>query len=60
MTKTSKPISAIAVFTGPKIKGTVHFVEDSNPNSNLVHIKINLEGLKKMHFTDFTCMNPEI
>jgi Cu-Zn family superoxide dismutase len=47
MSKPYKPISAVAVFTGPKIKGTVHFVEDSNPNSNLVHIKINLEGLKK-------------
>jgi len=47
MSKPYKPISAVAVFTGPKIKGIVHFIEDSNPNSNLVHIKINLEGLGK-------------
>jgi len=47
MSKPYKPISAVAVFTGPKIKGNVYFVEDSNPNSNLVHIKINLEGLGK-------------
>jgi len=47
MSKSYKPISAVAVFTGPKIKWNVHFVEDSNPNSNLVHIKINLEGLGK-------------
>jgi len=47
MSKPYQPISAVAVFNGPKIKGTVHFVEDTNPNSNLVHININLEGLKK-------------
>jgi len=55
MSKSYQPISAVAVFNGPKIKGTVHFVEDSNPNSNLVHININLEGLKKKYTSWFSC-----
>lgn len=36
-------IQAIAVFDDKKIKGTVRFVEDAD----VVHIDINLEGLKK-------------
>ena len=41
----SKPITAIAVFNGPTIKGTVKFTEDYN--SGQVQIDVNLVGLKK-------------
>jgi Cu-Zn family superoxide dismutase len=41
----NKPISAIAVFTGPSIKGTVTFTEENN--SKIVKINVNLTGLKK-------------
>jgi|LakMenE01Jun11ns_1017448.scaffolds.fasta_scaffold9901355_2 Cu-Zn family superoxide dismutase len=41
----SKPITAIAVFNGPTIKGTVKFTEDHN--SGQVQIDVNLVGLKK-------------
>ena len=41
----SKPITAIAVFNGPTIKGTVKFTEDYN--SGQVQIDVNLIGLKK-------------
>jgi Cu-Zn family superoxide dismutase len=41
----SKPISAIAVFNGPTIKGTVKFTEDNV--SGQVQIDVNLVGLKK-------------
>jgi Cu-Zn family superoxide dismutase len=41
----SKPISAIAVFHGKKINGTVKFTEDIE--KNLVNIDIDLTGLKK-------------
>lgn len=40
-----KPIQAIAVFEGKKIKGTVLFTEDLKNNS--VNIDIHIEGLKK-------------
>jgi len=40
-----KPIKAIAVFDGKKIKGTVIFTEDLK--NNCVNIDINIEGLKK-------------
>jgi len=40
-----KPISAIAVFSGPKIKGLVHFTEDIQ-NERII-IDINISGLKK-------------
>jgi Cu-Zn family superoxide dismutase len=42
----SKPITAIAVFNGPTIKGTVKFTEQQN-SSNLVQIEVNLSGLNK-------------
>ena len=41
----SKPITAIAVFNGPTIKGTVKFTEQQD--SNLVQIDVNLSGLNK-------------
>ena len=41
----SKPITAIAVFNGPTIKGTVKFTEDIG--SGQVKIDVNLVGLKK-------------
>ncbi len=41
----SKPITAIAVFNGPIIKGTVKFSEDYD--SGQVQIDVNLTGLKK-------------
>jgi Cu-Zn family superoxide dismutase len=41
----SKPITAIAVFNGPTIKGTVKFTEQLD--SNLVQIDVNLSGLNK-------------
>jgi len=43
---TSTPISAIAVFTGKKIKGTVTFTEDDD---DMVIIDVNLVGLYKSH-----------
>ncbi len=42
----SKPITAIAVFNGPTIKGTVKFTEQQD-SSNLVQIEVNLSGLNK-------------
>lgn len=42
----SKPITAIAVFNGPTIKGTVKFTEKQD-SSNLVQIDVNLSGLNK-------------
>lgn len=42
----SKPITAIAVFNGPTIKGTVKFTEQQD-SSNLVQIDVNLSGLNK-------------
>ena len=42
----SKPITAISVFNGPTIKGTVKFTEQQN-SSNLVQIEVNLSGLNK-------------
>jgi len=41
----SKQITAIAVFTGPKITGTVKFTEEQG--NNLIQIDVNLTGLKK-------------
>ena len=41
----SKPITAIAVFDGPTIKGTVKFTEDTG--SGQVKIDVNLTGLDK-------------
>ena len=41
----NKPVKAIAVFDGKKIKGTVVFTEDLK--NNCVHIDIELTGLKK-------------
>jgi Cu-Zn family superoxide dismutase len=41
----SKPIIAIAVFSGPTIKGTVKFTEDIETKQ--VQIDVNLVGLKK-------------
>jgi len=41
----SKPITAIAVFNGPTIKGTVKFTEEKD--SKMVQIDVNLSGLKK-------------
>ena len=41
----SNPITAIAVFDGPTIKGTVKFTEDRDTNQ--VKIDINLTGLDK-------------
>ena len=41
----SKPITAIAVFNGPTIKGTVKFTEDQD--SDQVKIDVNLTGLDK-------------
>lgn len=55
MSKT--PIKAIAVFDG-KIKGQVIFTE--NLLTNRVILDIQLTGLKKTHFTGFTCTNLEI
>ena len=52
MSKT--PIKAIAVFDG-KVKGQVIFTE--NLVKNTVILDIQLTGLKKMHYTDFTCTN---
>lgn len=40
-----KPITAIAVFNGPTVKGTVKFTEE--PGSSLVQIELHLSGLKK-------------
>jgi Cu-Zn family superoxide dismutase len=42
----SKPITAISVFNGPTIKGTVKFTEQQD-SSNLVQIEVNLSGLNK-------------
>ena len=41
----SKQVIAIAVFTGPKITGTVKFTEETS--SGLIQIDVNLTGLKK-------------
>jgi Cu-Zn family superoxide dismutase len=41
-------IQAVAVFQGPKIKGTVYFTETND--ENIVEIKINLEGLRSGHY----------
>lgn len=41
----SKPVTAIAVFSGPTIKGTVKFTEDIE--SKQVQIDVNLTGLDK-------------
>lgn len=41
----SKSITAIAVFDGPTIKGTVKFTEEQE--SGLVEIEVYLSGLKK-------------
>ena len=41
----SKQITAIAVFTGPKINGSVKFTEEQS--NNLIQIDVNLTGLKK-------------
>lgn len=41
----SKQITAIAVFTGSKITGTVKFTEEQG--NNLIQIDVNLTGLKK-------------
>jgi Cu-Zn family superoxide dismutase len=41
----SKQITAIAVFTGPKINGYVKFTEEQG--TNLIQIDVNLSGLKK-------------
>ena len=41
----SKQVTAIAVFTGAKINGSVKFTEESN--SGLIKIDVNLVGLKK-------------
>jgi Cu-Zn family superoxide dismutase len=41
----SKQVTAIAVFTGTKINGSVKFTEE--PNSSLIQIDVNLSGLKK-------------
>jgi len=47
----NKPLQAIAVFNGPKIKGTVTFTEDSIYDRIL--ISIDLSGLKKNAFHGF-------
>jgi superoxide dismutase, Cu-Zn family len=47
----SRPIKAIAVFDGKKIKGTVMFVEDLN--NDCVFVNIDLVGLKKNAFHGF-------
>jgi len=46
MSTTTKPISAIAVFDGKKIKGTVRFTEDIKNNSTVIDVDI-LGGLGK-------------
>jgi Cu-Zn family superoxide dismutase len=46
-----KPIQAIAVFDGKKIKGTVVFTEDWKQNG--VRIDVQLTGLKKNHLHGF-------
>jgi len=45
MPAATNPISAIAVFDGKKIKGTVRFTEDIA--NDCVHIDIDVSGLKK-------------
>ena len=42
---TTKPIQAVAVFDGSKIKGTVYFTE--NRDKTAVIIEVNISGLKK-------------
>jgi Cu-Zn family superoxide dismutase len=41
----SKQVTAIAVFTGPKITGTVKFTEEQG--NTLIQIDVSLTGLKK-------------
>jgi len=41
----NKQITAIAVFTGPKITGSVKFIEEQG--NNLIQIDVSLTGLKK-------------
>ena len=45
----SKSITAIAVFTGPKINGSVKFTEEEN--SHLIRIDVDIVGLKKKCIT---------
>jgi Cu-Zn family superoxide dismutase len=49
--KTKKPIQAIAVFDGKKIKGQVIFTE--NLKTNVVHIDVQITGLKKNSYHGF-------
>lgn len=45
MEKEKKPIVAVAVFNGSRVKGIVRFIEDLEDNT--VVIDINISGLKK-------------
>jgi hypothetical protein len=51
----SKQVTAIAVFTGTKITGSVKFTEETN--SGPIRIDVNLVGLKKTHYMVSTFTN---
>ena len=50
-TTKTKPLQAIAVFDGKRIKGTVFFTEDMD--KGLVYIDVDLVGLKRNHLHGF-------